>query len=129
MPTTIAQRYFDELESWNESVKFYTLEINHYTSKLYEIIRRNSVKGIAEKVNTYQVNLITLSEELASFSKYVKLQESEIKIDTKLIKDINISIEANNQQSELRKDMKALDKKFIDEKYACNRFLSNSKKD
>lgn len=128
MPTTIAQRYFDELESWNESVKFYTLEINHFASKLFEVIRRNSVKGIAEKVNTYQVNLTTLSEELATFSNYVKLQEYEIKTDTILIKDVNISIEANNQQSELRKNMKALDKKFIDEKYACNIFLSNSRK-
>jgi hypothetical protein len=129
MPTTIAQRYFDELESWNESVKFYILEINHFASKLFEVIRRNSVKGIAEKVNVFQVSLTTLSEELESFSEKIQEQESEIKIDEKLIDDMNISLEADKQQNELRKQMKALDKKFIEEKYACKTFISNSKKD
>ncbi len=127
MPTTIAQRYFDELESWNESVKFYTLEINHFASKLFEVIRRNSVKGIAEKVNVFQVSLTTLSEELESFLEKIQEQELEIKIDEKLIEDMNISLEADKQQNELRKQMKALDKKFIDEKYACKSFISNSK--
>jgi hypothetical protein len=128
MPTTIAQRYLEELENWSESIKFYSIEMNLLASKLYEVIRRNSVVGIAEKVNTYQVSLNNLSEKFDSLLEYINAQESEISIDGKLKDDPSISFEVDKQQSELRKRMKVLEKKFIDAKYACNNFLLSSKK-
>ena len=128
MPTTIAQRYFEELENWSESIKFYSVEMNHLASKLYEVIRRNSVVGIADKVNTYQVSLNNLSEKFDSLLEYIDAQETEITIDGKLLDDLDIGFEVDKQQSELRKKMKVLEKKYIDAKYACNNFLMGSTK-
>lgn len=129
MPTTIAQRYFEELENWTESIQFYSVEMNHLASKLYEVIRRNSVVGIADKVNTYQVRLNNLSEKFDTLLEYIDAQETEINSDGKLLNDLDISLEVDKQQSELRKKMKVLEKKYIDAKYACTNFLMSSTKD
>jgi prefoldin subunit 5 len=66
MPKTLAESFSEELENWNESIQFYSIEIESIDSKLYEVIRRNSIPGIAAKVNTYQVRLNNLSEQFDS---------------------------------------------------------------
>lgn len=123
MHTTIAERYFEELENWSDSIKFYSIEMDHLASKLYEVIRRNSVTGIAEKVNVYQTSLTNLSEKFDSLLENINIQESEINNEGKLLEDSHISFEIDKQQVDLRKKMKTLEKKFIDAKYNCNNFL------
>ena len=128
MDTNLAQRYFEELENWSDSIKFYSIELDHLESKLYEVIRRNSIVGIAEKVNVYQNSLTNLSEKFDSLLENINIQESEINNEGKLLEDSHISFEMDKQQVDLRKKMKTLEKKFIDAKYNCNTFLLGSLK-
>ncbi len=54
MPNTIAEYYSDELADWKESIAFYTGETDELEKRLGEVIRRNSITGIAEKVEYQQ---------------------------------------------------------------------------
>jgi ABC-type phosphate transport system auxiliary subunit len=96
---------------------------------LHEIVRRNCIVGIAEKVNTYQVKLSNLSEKFDSLLETIELQEAELKIDGKLIDDFRIDYETENQQTELRTKMQGLEKKYVVVKQDCNTFLSETLKD
>lgn len=128
MAKTIAEHYTEELENWDQSLKFYATEMDHIESKLYEILRRNSVVGIAEKVNTYQVLLGNLSEKFDDLLESIEEQEAELKTDGQLLEDALINFETEKLQSELRQKMKGVEKKFINVKHDCNSFLTESLK-
>ncbi|SDN12844.1 hypothetical protein SAMN05421813_14511 [Daejeonella rubra] len=128
MATSIAEHYSDELDNWVQSLNLYTIEMDLLESKLYEIVRRNCIVGIAEKVNTYQVRLSNLSEKFDSLLETIEQQEEELKIDDKLVEDSLINYETEKQQSELRTKMQEIEKKYIDVKYDCNNFLTESLK-
>jgi ABC-type phosphate transport system auxiliary subunit len=129
MATSIAEHYSDELDNWVQSLNFYNIEMDLLESKLYEIVRRNCIVGIAEKVNTYQVRLSNLSEKFDSLLETIELQEAELKIDGKLVDDFLINYETENQQTELREKMQGLEKKYVVVKQDCNTFLSETLKD
>lgn len=124
MATSIAEHYSDELDNWIQSLNFYNIEMDLLESKLYEIVRRNCIVGIAEKVNIYQVRLSNLSEKFDSLIETIEQQETELKVDDKLVEDFLINYETEKQQSELRTTMQRLEKKYIDVKYECNNFLT-----
>jgi len=128
MSTTIAEHYSDELDNWVQSLHFYNVEMDLLESKLYEIVRRNCIVGIAEKVNTYQVRLSNLSEKFDSLIETIELQEAELKIDGKLVDDFRINYETEKLQSELRTKMEGLEKKYIDVRQDCNSFLTDTLK-
>ncbi len=128
MPKTLAESFSEELENWNESIQFYSIEIESIDSKLYEVIRRNSIPGIAAKVNTYQVRLNNLSEKFDSILESIDDQEAEIKVDGHLVEDALLHYEVEKEQEELRKKMKGLEKSFIDVKFDCHSFLTGSLK-
>ena len=129
MATSIAEHYSDELDNWVQSLNFYNIEMDLLESKLYEIVRRNCIVGIAEKVNTYQTRLSNLSEKFDSLLETIELQEAELKIDGKLIDDFRINYETENQQTELRTKMQGLEKKYVVVRQDCNTFLSETLKD
>ncbi|WP_395627311.1 hypothetical protein [Daejeonella sp.] len=124
MAKTIAEHYSEELENWDQSLKFYATEMDHIESKLYEILRRNSVVGLAEKVNSYQTLLGNLSEKFDSILESIEEQEAELTSDGQLLEDALINFETEKLQSELRQKMKGVEKKFISVKYDCNNFLT-----
>jgi ABC-type phosphate transport system auxiliary subunit len=126
MAISIAEHYSDELDNWVQSLNFYNIEMDLIESKLYEIVKRNCIVGIAEKVNTYQVRLSNLSEKFDSLLETIELQEAELKIDGKLVDDFRINYETENQQTELRTKMQDLEKKYVDVKQDCNTFLSET---
>jgi hypothetical protein len=78
MAKTIAEHYSEELENWDQSLKFYATEMDHIESKLYEILRRNSVVGLAEKVN---FETEKLQSELRQKMKGVEKKFISVKYD------------------------------------------------
>ncbi len=70
MPNTIAEYYKDELVDWNNSILFHNKEMQEMTQKLAEVIRRNSIVGIGEKVEAHQVLLNRLSDALGGDDKF-----------------------------------------------------------
>lgn len=128
MPNTIATYYTDELIDWNDSINFYIGEIAEFEQKLGDVVRRNSIVGIAEKVEVQQDKLNIVSEKFHTLLTAILQQEAALKTDSTLLDNSFISSEAANRQNELRQKMQDAEKKYIDAKYNCYNFLSQTVK-
>lgn len=128
MATTISQHYSDELLDWVQSISFYNEEMDEIEQKMLDVIRRNSIVGIAKKVNDHQILLHQLSDKFDRLQEEIKHQEAELKMDNTLVDDAFINYETEKLQAELRSKMQAAEKEYIDVKFQCYNFLSETLK-
>lgn len=128
MATTIAEYYLDELVDWNRTIAFYNHEMNEFEKKLAEVIQRNSIPGIAARVENEQHKLNAVSGKFFRLQAYMNQQRSSLKTDSTLVDDALIKKEIEKQQQELRQGMQQIEKEYIDAKYACQHFLSETLK-
>jgi hypothetical protein len=124
MPNTIATYYTDELIDWNDSINFYFGEIAEFEQKLGDVIRRNSIVGIAEKVEAQQDLLNSVLNKFHNLKAAIQQQETILKTDNTFIENTFINNETEKKQNELRHQMQELEKEYIDTKYSCYNFLS-----
>jgi len=125
MPATIATYYFDELEDWNHSIDFCHEEIAALTEKLNEVIRRNSIVDIANKVEAQQDSLDKFTSQFHKLQSEIKEQEIALISDSTLADDKSINDSMIQRQDLLRRNMQAAEKEYIDVKYNCHYFLSH----
>jgi len=123
MATNIAEYYTEELIGWTNSIHFYTEEIDQIEEKLAEIIRRNSITDIAEKVEAQQIFLDEVSEKFSRLLFEFKDQEALLKKDGKFKEDNLIDLKTEDTQTDLRRKMKEMEKDYIDVKFNCANFL------
>lgn len=128
MATTISEYYTDELLDWNNSIVFYKNEMDEFTQKLGEVIRRNSIVGIAERVEEHQNMLNKIGDKFYRIQIEIEQQEQALKSDSTLIDDRLINNETEKRQVELRSNMQAAEKEYIDVKFTCYNFLSGTLK-
>jgi len=64
MPNTIAEYYNDELLDWKNTISFCNSEIDEFSMKLGDVIRQNSITGIADRVESQQ-SLISVENNYA----------------------------------------------------------------
>jgi uncharacterized protein (DUF342 family) len=128
MPNTVAEYYTDELLGWQDSIDFYNDEMSDLEEKLSDVISRNSIVGIAEKVENQQRKLNTVSEAFYRLREKLEQQEARLKTDHTFIDNTLIDTSIEKQQMELRQSMHQAEKDYIDTKYACYQFLSGTLK-
>lgn len=128
MPNTIAEYYTDELNEWNNAIIFHNNEINEFEHKLGEVISRNSIVGIAEKVEAHQNLLNKATEKFYKLAMEIQEQEAALKTDTALIDNTLINDDIEKRQIELRSKMQRAEKDYIDIKFDCYNFLSDTLK-
>ena len=128
MATIIAEYYTDELIKWKNAVVFYNNEIYEFGQKLEEVIRRNSIVGIAKKVEAHQILLNQSADKFYRLQKAIQQQEAALKTDSSLIDDTLINNETEKRQTGLRLMMQAIEKEYIDVKFDCYNFLSGTLK-
>ncbi len=128
MATTIAKHYSEELVDWNDSINFNNAEMEVIEQKLLDVIRRNSIIGIAEKVNAHQTRLNRVADMFDEIREEIQNQEAELKTDGTLLDDSFIHYETEKQQAELRRKMQEAEKEYIDVKFDCFNFLSETLK-
>ena len=126
MATTIAEYYSDELVDWNRMIAFYHHEMDEFEKKLAEVIQRNTIPNIAAKVEKEQHKLDKVSEKFQHLQLQIQLQQSSLKTDSTLIDDSLIKAGIEKQQNDLRRNMQQTEKEYIDTKYACSEFLSET---
>lgn len=128
MATTIAKHYADELVDWSRTIAFYNQEAVEFGIKLAEVIQRNSIPHIAERVEEQQDKLDAVMNKLNGLHIQMQQQETLLKTDSTFIDDTLINTETEKKQSELRLRMLKAEKEYIDTKYACTDFLSGTLK-
>ncbi len=128
MPNTVAEYYTDELIGWQDSIDFYNDEMSDLEEKLSDVISRNSIVGIAEKVENQQRKLNTVSAAFYRLREKLEQQEARLKTDHTFIDNTLVDTSIEKQQMELRQTMHQAEKDYIDTKYDCYQFLSGTLK-
>jgi hypothetical protein len=124
MTTTIAQYYKVELFDWNNSIRFYTREIAELGNKLADVIRRDSIVGIAKKVEGHQSLLNYSSGKFHDLQLAIKQQAALLKKSEFPALDHSTENETERKRNELRSMMQATVKEYIDANFNCYHFLS-----
>ncbi len=128
MASVIAEYYTGELAEWSRLIDFYNHEMDEFEDKLGEVIQRNSIPGIAAKVEQHQDKLNAVSGAFYSLQNQMLQQKVRLLSDNTLIDDALVNEETEMKQNELRKSMQAIEKDYVDVKYACYEFLSGTLK-
>lgn len=128
MATTIAEYFSDELIDCSGTISFYNAELLEFTHKLEVVIRRNSISGIAAKVELQQAILNNIAAKLYALRAEFKEQKASLKKDNVFVENSLINHETEKQQSKLRHKMKMAETEFVDAKFDCYNFLSGTLK-
>ena len=128
MPTTIAEYYISELLDWNNAIIFYNEEMEEIEQKLEDVINRNSIVGIADKVELQQTLINEVSDKFYKLQNEIQEQSGTLQSDGKLKDDSLISNDYELQQFEIRQKMNKVEKEYIDKKLKCYNFLSETLK-
>jgi hypothetical protein len=126
MSKAISEYYEDELVRWADTINFYFGEISDLENRLAGVIQRNTIPHIAEKVESEQEKLDGISVIFNQLQELILRQEKVLKTDSTLIDDALINTETANQQDDLRRRLQAAEKDYIDTKFSCYNFLSNT---
>ena len=128
MPTNIAEYYIAELLDWNNSIIFYNEEMEEIEQKLEEVINRNSIVGIADKVEVQQTLINEVSDKFYKLQNEIQEQSGTLQLDGKLKDDALITNAYELHQFEIRQKMNTVEKEYIDKKLNCYNFLSTTLK-
>lgn len=126
MPTTIAKYYTDELVEWVRLMNFYNSEIDQFEVKLAEVIQRNTIPGIGAKVEAHQERLNAVSQKFRQLQKRIMEQEGWLKTDSTFIDNAAIKGETDEEQKQIREKIQEIEREYIDVKYGCYEFLSET---
>lgn len=123
MPTNIAEYFSDELIDWTNAINFYTGEMEQVKDKLGEIIRRNSIVDIAEKVEEHQNLLDDVSNKFTRLQFDFKDQDEALRRNGNFVEDTLLDLKTEEQQNRLRNLMQETEKEYIDVKFICGKFI------
>lgn len=128
MPTIVTSHFSNELNDWNHAIEFYYEEMEGLTRQLGEVISRNSIIGIAAKVEAEQEIVNQARKQFEEIQDDINEQLEQIHSDDSLIEDQGVTEEMKQKQSSLRQQMREAEKNYVDVKFNCYRFLSDTLK-
>jgi hypothetical protein len=126
MKTTVAGYYVDELAHWIRQIEFYDNEIAGFGTRLAEVIKRNTIPHIAEKVEAQQSSLNKVLAQFKMLHVLIDRQHNRLRKDHALIDNKQIDDNTNETQNQLRQQMEQAEKFYLEVKYGCYHFLSES---
>ena len=126
MSKKIAEYFLAELISWEQSIDFYKEEIVNLGLQLDEIIQRNSIVDIAAKVEAHQVLLNEILDRFNKISVEIYTQKKIIQPHSEVLPDIDLTNQIRYFQDNVRSLVQNAEKDYIDVKYFCYDFLSET---
>lgn len=124
----VVNYYKEELIGWDAALVFYEKELLQLQVKLVAIIRLNTIPERATKAEDYLNQFTVIHSHFNSISKDIYKQQLTLLKDNVTIEDVAVTSEISISQDEIREKMKLLERKFIDLKYLCHIFLSQTYK-
>lgn len=122
---TLSKYFSDELIEWRALVDFYLSEIKLFSPKFSYVVHRNSIIGIAEKVESHHIRLNQVKEKINKILKEITLQESVLYPNKSLINDEQVTREIDKFQTDLRTKIQSVEKEYVDVKFDSYFFLSS----
>lgn len=128
MANTIGEYYSDELVEWSNAIAFYKRALIVFEDKLGEVIRRNSIAGIAKKVEAHQTLINNLKDRFYLLQLDIHKQAEELKIKGMSMDDEEFYNSLLKRQIKIRQQMQTAEKEYIDVKFKCYSFFTDTLK-
>lgn len=128
MATHIAEHYAEELSGWRGTMDQYQHEMDDLSTRLADIIRRNSITDIADKVEIQQDLLDAVADDFDMIEVAINHQEGSLVTDGHYVEDQMVREEVEKNQQDIRRRMQDAEKAFIDAKYQCQAFIARTLK-
>lgn len=128
MSTNLSSYFNNELADWISAIEFYAEETENISRQLGEVVSRNSIVGIAAMVETKQEMLNKMTDTFYKIQIDIEKQDHLLRTDSTLVEDDSINDDINDRQESIRNSMQEAEKKFIDVKFDCYRFISQTLK-
>lgn len=128
MSTNLSSYFNNELADWISAIEFYAEETENISRQLGEVVSRNSIVGIAAMVETKQEMLYKMTDTFYKIQIDIEKQDHLLRTDSTLVEDDSINDDINDRQESIRNSMQEAEKKFIDVKFDCYRFISQTLK-
>lgn len=124
MNTEISKHFSAQLQDWIDAIYFDLGLSSRLSDRLEEVIRRNTIVGIADKVEVYQNQLHEVERKLYIIEEKINQQKSLISKNGIEFDNAEIDQNTRHLQMQLSRKMKRVENEFIRAKFDCNTFLS-----
>ena len=114
MSTIQSSYYSNELSDWGHAIGFYEEENDNLGQQLGEVISRNCIIGIAEKVEAEQALLNHAAAKFGIFSLTLRTRRGLLRTDSTFIDDTGVTDEMQEMQDAIRRKMQEAETAFVD---------------
>lgn len=126
MTSSLAAYYSNELDEWKDVIHFHVQEIEEFEIWLNEVIQHNTVPNLAAQTEHYFAAFAGQRHHFEQLAGQVYGLQGLLVKDDKMVADEEITPEIESSHNTLREQMLQTEKKFLDLKYSCHKFISDT---
>ena len=126
MTSSLSSYYNNELEEWKDVLNFHVQEIEEFEVWLGEVIQGNTVLNLAAQTEHYFSQLAGQRHRFETLAGQVYDLQGQLVKDDEPVDDELITPAIEASQNTLRDQMLEAEKGFLELKYHCHKFISNT---
>lgn len=126
MATSIAKLFIDELSGWNDTIDYYFEEIEEFEKKLSDLISRNTIPRLAENAELYLNRFLSQRQDFFLLTSEILKMQARLMKDTTPVDNEFITDQMKKEQTFLRERMKKTEQEYINLKFDCQNFFSET---
>lgn len=126
MATSIAKLFIDELSGWNDTLDYYFEEIEEFEKKLSELISRNTIPRLAENAELFLNRFLSQRQNFFLVSSQILKMQAKLLKDTTPVDNEFVTDQIKIEQTSLREKMKKTEQEYINLKFDCQNFFSET---
>ncbi|HEY1115168.1 MAG TPA: hypothetical protein VGE66_16470 [Chitinophagaceae bacterium] len=126
MTSSLASYYNNELEEWKDVLHFHAQEIEEFEVWLGEIIQGNTVPNLAAQAEHYFAQFAGQRHRFETLAGKVYGLQGQLLKDDEPVADELITPGIEASQNTLRDQMLEAEKGFLELKYHCHKFISDT---
>lgn len=124
--TSLASYYSNELDEWRDVLHSHVQEIEEFEVWLNEVLQHNTVPNLAAKTEHFFAAFAGQRRQFELLAGQVYGLQTQLVKDDQPIEDELITPAIEDSHKALREQMLQSEKKFLDLKYQCHQFLSDT---
>lgn len=126
MATSIAELFIDELSGWKDTIDNYFEEIEEFEKKLSGLIRRNTIPRLAENAEHFLNRFLLQKQNFFLVNSRILNMQAKLLKDTTPVSNELVTDQIKIEQTSLREKMQTTEKDYIDLKFDCQNFFSET---
>jgi hypothetical protein len=126
MTSSLASYYSNEIEEWKDVLNLHVQEIEEFEVWLGEVLQHNTVPDLATQTEHYFTAFAGQRRRFEVLAGEVYGLQDQLLVDDELVSDEHITPTLQSTIDTLRGKMLESEKSFLELKYSCHRFISET---